>query len=242
MKRKLVFWSVFNTWRRPSREKDRRVNISPDGVHETETPQWTIPRMKYFEEFCLKSILNQRYDDFLFFLLLDPKLRHLTDPLLPKTDERIVYLYDDNIGLDMVKRYDEIVYTMIDSDDMYASEAGEILMHPNRKEWMSFRFGYAYDYFNKNLVGYDSMSGPFFAHRFNPKEMTFFDRHKQHPRHPEVHKLYRPQQLPKNNFCVLIHDWNIKTHNQSGHILKNETPLDINILKNFGVTPSKGEK
>lgn len=216
MNRKLVFWTAFNTFR-----SDRATRLLPPGSpHPVTTLEWTQRRVDLFNKFNLPSILNQSYSDFLYIVLLDPNLRDLTEPLFSKMDDRVILCYQDAPGLAIISRYDEIVLALIDSDDLYSRHAGEIMMDKKNREWMYFRKGYSFDYLRGRLYHYDTIwSGPFFAHRINPRLMIRFDREKQNPSHKAVKRNYNPQELPPGNFCVLIHDRNTSSHAGMRNIL-----------------------
>ena len=204
MNRKLVFWTALNSYQSPKLLRDK----PPDTVHPVLTMEWTERRIGLFNRFTLPSILNQRYEDFLFIVLLDPKLKHLTKPLLPsRPDNRVIYCYRDKATLARVREHDEITFALIDGDDMYGRDAG-LLMMACQDEWMYFRRGYALDVLSNQLFGYDTIgTGPFWAQRIDPKRIRGFDREKRHPAHPNV-ILQNPTQLEDGNFCVLIHDVN----------------------------------
>lgn len=226
MKRKLVFWTAFNSY-----HSEKLLRGKPPGtIHPAFTKKWNLDRIRLFQKFNLPCILGQTYDDFLYIVLLHPSSKPMIDTLLPKIDDRVVYAYEDGEALEQIKKYDEIVYALIDSDDMYSCKAGEIMMRPHNSEWMYFKHGYAYQPANKKLWEYDTIgSGPFFAHRFNPKNMNMFDREKRHPTHKAVINL-NPQELPPGNFCVLLHNINTSSKVEMRYVLKHH-PQPISILK-----------
>jgi len=230
MTRKLVFWTAFNCF-----QSERAMRqVQPGDPHPVTTLEWTETRIKYFKRFNLPAILQQTYEDFLYMVIMDPSTRAMTDRLMPRVDDRIIYVYDDPFGLDILRRFDEVVYALIDSDDMYSIHAGEIMMIPDNAEWMTFRYGYAYDYFRGRLFHYDTIfNGPFFAHRLDPKTMKFFDREKRHPGHKSVAR-YNPQELPAGNFCVLLHDRNTSSHPGMKHVSKIRADNKI-LQRDFGL-------
>lgn len=229
MNRKLVFWTAFNSY-----QTSKLLRNKPAGtIHPVQTPEWTKRRVELFVNYNLPSIMNQTHQDFLYIILLDPELKHLTDAYLPKNlDSRIVYCYEDGPTLDMLKQYDEIVYALIDNDDMYSHAAGGIMM-ACPAEWMYFKHGYALDIYRGKFRHYDTIgSGPFFAHRMNPKTMIRFDRDKRHPTHKAVIEL-KPRELPPGQFCVLLHEKNTSSHSQMRYVLgpvKNGKEI---LLRNF---------
>ena len=229
MKTKLVFWTAFNSYQSPKLLRRKPVGAQ----HPVTTEAWTTRRVDLFTKYNLPSILNQAHDDFLYVVLMDPKLRHLTDNLMPTGDCRVMYVHEDEWALDMLKHYDEIVLALIDSDDMYASRAGACMMACPAK-WMYFKHGYAYEERRGRLWAYDTIhTGPFFARRIDPKTMTRFDRDKRNPTHVAVQD-YKPTQLAKNQFCVLLHERNTSSTPQMRYV--KHRPVDKAILtKEFGL-------
>ncbi len=225
MTRKLVFWTALNSYR-----SEKCLRGKPAGTpHPVTTPEWTKRRLELWQKFTLNSILAQTTQDWLYVVLLDPELRHLTDPLLPRRDPRVLYCYEDGPGLERIREYDEIVLALIDGDDMYSRSAGQLMMS-SKAEWMYFKRGYAYETAARKLWRYDTIgSGPFFAHRLNPKAMTSFDREKRHPTHKAVINL-SPEQLADGNFCVLLHDINTSSNPGMRYVIK-DRPVPILILK-----------
>ncbi len=229
MTRKLVFWTAFNSY-----QSSKLLRGKPPGaINPVRTEAWTRRRVELFTRYNLPSILNQTYRDFVYVVLLDPALRRLTDPLLPKIDdERIIYCYEDGPVLDSLRIHGEIVLALIDSDDMYSRMAGELMMACPGK-WMYFKLGYALDERRGRVWHYDTIgTGPFFARRINPATMERFDRDKRHPNHKAVLEL-RPQELPAGQFCVLLHDANTSSTPQMRYVIKKA--VDRNILtRDFG--------
>lgn len=204
MKRKLVFWTAFNSY-----QSARLLRDKPAGtVHPVRTVGWTVQRVNLFARYNLPSILGQVHADFLYVVLLDPALRHLTEARLPLLrDERVIYCYEDGPALERLRAYDEVVLALIDNDDMYSRTAGALMMDCPA-EWMYFKRGYALDARRGRFHGYDTIgSGPFFAHRVDPKSLVRFDRDKRHPTHKAVIDA-KPRELAAGQFCVLLHDSN----------------------------------
>lgn len=226
MKRKLVFWTAFNSYRS---EKWMR-GLPPGSDHPVTTEAWTRNRVKIWERFTLRSILSQSEVDWCYVVLLDPELKSITEPLLSRlNDPRVIYCYEDDPTLKQLREYDEIVLALIDGDDMYSHQAGRLMMAcPD--EWMYFKRGFAVDILSGNAWYYDTIgSGPFFAHRIDPRKMIRFDRDKRHPNHKTVIEQ-KPRELPKGNFCVLLHNLNTSSHAAMRYVLKNK-PVRIETLK-----------
>jgi hypothetical protein len=229
MTRKLVFWTALNSYRS---EKCLR-GLSPGSAHPVTTSAWTARRVGLWRKFTLNSILAQAADDWLYVVLLDPELKRLTEPLLPRRDSRVLYCYEDNPTLENLRAYDEIVLALIDGDDMYSRSAGRLMMR-STAEWMFFKLGYAYEVRTGKLWEYDTIgTGPFFARRVDPKKLVRFDRDKRHPTHKTVAEQ-KPECLPAGHFCVLLHDINTSSHPGMRYVLRDK-PADPGILrKEFG--------
>lgn len=227
--RKLVFWTAFNSYR-----SSKLLRGKPEGTpHPVTTEAWTRRRAELFRKYNLPSIISQDYADFFYIVLLDPEFRHLTEPLLPRGDNRIIYCYEDGPVLELLRNYDEIVLALIDSDDMYSKKAGEFMM-ACPAEWMYFKRGYAYEERRGRLWAYDTVgSGPFFARRVNPMTMDRFDRDKRHPTHKAVIDT-KPEKLPDGNFCVLLHERNTSSTPAMRYVLKERAAKAV-ICEDFGV-------
>lgn len=231
MKRKLVFWTAFNSYQSSKLMR----NLPAGSIHPVKTEAWTRKRADLFNKYTLKSILNQTHEDFFYIVLLDPELKHLTEPLLPQDDERVIYCYEDGPTLEKIQEYDEIVEVLIDADDMYSPDAGAVIMDC-LDQWMYFKHGYAYDAVLNRLYGYDTIgTGPFWAQRIDPKNIRGFDREKRHPAHPNViHQ--NPTELAAGHFCVALHD--INTSSRIGMRYVQDLPPGANegtIRQEFGL-------
>jgi len=230
MKRKLVFWTAFNSY-----QSSKLLRGLPEGsIHPVKTMKWTKRRARLWQKYTLSSILNQTYEDFLYIVLLDPALKDMTRRVLPhRPDKRIIYVYKDRPHLMRLQEYDEIVMALIDADDMYSKDAGKIMMQCKSK-WMYFKKGYALNIKNNKFYEYDTIgTGPFWARRINPKELKRFDRDKRHPTHKAVIKQ-NPEELPAGNFCVLLHDINTSSRPNMRYVIKKRA--DISVLKRrFGL-------
>lgn len=225
---KLVFWTALNSYR-----SEKWLRGKPEGTpHPVTTKAWTKKRLAIWQKFTLASILGQAVSGWLYVVLLDPELRHLTEPLLPRADARVIYAYDDGPALERLKGFDEVVLALIDGDDMYSHAAGQMML-ACPAPWMYFRRGYAYEVLARKVWRYDTIgTGPFFAHRLDPKTMTCFDRDKRHPTHKAVAGLH-PVELPEGQFCVLLHDANTSSNPTMRYVLR-ERPVRSSILKEFG--------
>jgi hypothetical protein len=199
-----------------------------------QTREWTERRADLWRRFTLNSLFYQSHTDFLYVVLLDPALRHLTESILPKHPDRVgnrvIYCYHDEPVLRKLREFDEIVFALIDNDDMYARDAGALMMECPA-EWMYFKHGYAFDARARRLWGYDTIgSGPFFAHRMDPRRLLLFDRSKRHPTHKAVIDIPGLVELPPGQFCVTLHDANTSSSPQMRYVLR-DRPQDLGILK-----------
>lgn len=229
MKRKLVFWTAFNSYRSSKLMR----GLPDDAPHPVTTDQWTKTRAALWKKYTLPSILNQDYEDFYYYVLLDPALKALTTKYLPgRPDKRIHYVYKDRPHLMRIREYDEIVMALIDADDLYSRKAGEIMMQSN-SAWMYFKRGFALNAKNGKFYYYDTIgTGPFWARRTDPKKLKKFDRDKRHPTHKAV--LHRnPEELPPNHFCVILHNSNTSSNPGMRYVIKKRADIKI-LKKEFG--------
>lgn len=227
MKKKLVFWTAFNSYQ-SSKWMRGRPPLSP---HPVTTLEWTQRRAELFHQLTLPSILNQKHADFLFIILMDPKIREKTELFFhEKHDERVIYCYEDIPIIEKLREYDEVVMACIDGDDMYSKDAGQIMMDCPA-EWMYFCRGYALELGCGQLWSYNTLgTGPFWARRVNPAKMKAFDREKRQPAHPNVIQ-FAPQELPDNHFCVTIHNLNTSSAAGMKYIISQRPDRDNSILK-----------
>ena len=241
---KLVFYTCFNA-RRSQREKFMS-EVRRGRPHPVETDAWTEHRANLWKTFTLPSILRQSHDDFIYVVFLDPKLREKTDRYLPKVDDpRVVFSFDGKAVLEAIAEHGEIVAVRIDSDDMYARDAGAIFMAcPD--PWMYFRHGYIYHAARNDLLHYDTLgTGPFHAHRLTvddftlpeDRDLTFKEIYRTiAPGHSRVVD-HHPTQLANGQFCVQLHRQNTSSSMQMrnvGRAIRNP-----NLLPDaFGYTPS----
>ena len=231
MRRKLVFWTAWNSY-----QSEKCLAGKPSGtVHPVRTLEWTEKRADLWRRLTLNSLFNQSHDDFLYVVLLDPELRHLTEKVLPKHPDRtgrgrVLYCYHDEPILRILRQFDEIVFALIDNDDMYARDAGALMME-SPAEWMYFKHGYAFELLSGRLWAYDTIgSGPFFAHRMDPKAIRCFDRAKRHPTHKAVIDIPSLVELPAGRFCVSLHGANTSSRPEMRYVLRDK-PRDPGILK-----------
>lgn len=227
---KLVFWTALNSYR-----SDKWLRGKPAGTpHPVTTPEWTNERIRLWRRYTLPGIQAQTVQDWLYVVLLDPDLRYLTGPLLPNfVDPRIIYCYEDGPVLEQLRQHGEIVLALIDGDDMYSRTAGEVMLNcPS--EWMYFRRGFALEAPTGRAWRYDTIgTGPFFARRIDPRNMTCFDREKRNPTHKAVIEQ-KPTELPAGHFCVVLHEFNTSSRPDMRYVLQHQ-PIDPRTIKHtFG--------
>lgn len=236
MREILVFWTAFNTWR--SKDLCRDVK-SP--LHPVCTKEWNKKRLDFWKDHTLASILNQNVDRWVYIVRLDPSLREMCEPMLPRIDDRrVIYSYEGSHEREMLIEnlnswYDSIVTVRIDSDDMYARGAGREILNCPDAEWMFFKIGFGYNHKSKTLYNYDTRtSGPFFAHRYVGCQRLEQIKEIQHQR---VIKK-RPAVLPSGQFLVNITGGNTTTTGISKHFCGViwKKSIERQILKKFGGT------
>jgi len=226
----LVFWTAFNTF-----QSEKLLRGKPQGTpHPVTTREWTIGRSALWMRYTLQSILRQSVRNWLYVVLLDPTLRHMTDTALPQhIDPRVIYCYEDSPILMRLRQYDEILMALIDGDDLYGRHAGAAMLACPAK-WTYFRHGYCLDQRTREVWHYDTIgTGPFFGQRLDPKELLAFDRDKRHPNHKAVAEL-NPTELGRGHFCVMLHDINTSSHPAMRYVKRDRPVPPEKLTSAFG--------
>ena len=154
---------------------------STNGVYNALTRQWNVDRFKIWNRYTLLSIKNQCYTKWLYCVCCDVRTKHIMQPLFSGiNDKRVIIVYTDQEEKVMKKisqRCDQIVMVRIDSDDIYhpfvLKELSDALWKFSEQNWFIWNHGYGYQYTHlehDNVFGemktYQSLSSPFFAHRY----------------------------------------------------------------------------
>lgn len=213
--------------------------------------EWWKYRLALYENYTLKSIVNQTNQNFHLFMIVDNRI-----PLLEEL-ERILknsglkyLLVKQNVKNDFENKistlpdFDYIYTTRIDTDDLFRDDVvEEIQKHEYiERRALVFQKGYCYDVMNKKLQHYYANSPPFSTILY-PREI-FIDEDKRRKYmniqgHDQIFTVMNSLVLSENKFVVLIHE-----HNQSSVYLENETRLQryeidkkehLDILNKFGL-------
>lgn len=193
------------------------IQISMDGDWSIlpKEEQWVRYRIKFFEKYTLRSLLNQSFSDFRIFLLCGQRFKHITSS--HPWHERIELCYDES-----EKKYSDVLdsdyvsITRIDSDDMFHKEAmAEVrdnLKISDRRECLTFKKNLSWEILNNVIGHYYGPSPPYFTHIF-PK--SIYKNWKQFRAEHFLHhgqaggRLKTTTELSKHKVCIIKHLQNV---------------------------------
>jgi hypothetical protein len=131
------------------------------------TREWTQYRFCIWQKYCRGSLLRQSHSEFEFWLICDPELKHLTDPLGAHLgDNRFKLIYDVPGSAGHLSGYDSYLWVRIDSDDMYHRAALDAFLTASERVddgFIQITQGYVYGDRNGFLAEWNRRSPPFFA-------------------------------------------------------------------------------
>jgi len=237
MKELLVFWTPWNRVQFPECHHDKTKQ------HPTLTEEWTRQRMDIWERTALKSIINQHYTNWFYFVCFNPATQEMIRPHFNRIvkDERVYMDFSETVPsrkkiVEISRQYDFITLVRLDSDDMYHPDAGsEIMSTSSKTKWFMWKEGYGYRWETKHMWIYDCIgSGPFFGHRMTGLEFGQYPVVKERA-HNEVKEL-NPTMLSNGMFLVSITGMNttsrVRSKNFKEKIYK---PEKTDILKEFKI-------
>ena len=184
-----------------------------------ESEDWIKMRLQFFQDFTLRSLQQQSFNDFRIFLLCGKRFKEITSAWsLPKVVE---LCYDR--GRQKYKEIDSdyVAITRLDSDDLYHKDAlrdvRDNLILSDRRECLIFRHGWTWDMAGRYLLPRYRLSPPFYTHIF-PKSIF-----KNWPQLQAEHfmghgraggRLPDTRELPKERHCVIKHNGNVGPYNR----------------------------
>lgn len=193
------------------------IQISMDGDWSflPKEEEWVRYRIKFFEKYTLKSLLNQTFLDFRIFLLCGQRFNHITSS--HPWHEKVEVCYDaaKEKYLDTIDS-DHVSITRIDSDDMFHRDAmmevKNNLSRSNRRECLIFRKNLFWGMVNNVIGHYYAASPPYFTHIF-PKAI-YKDWEQFRAEHYVHHgraggKLASTKELSVHKVCITRHQYNI---------------------------------
>jgi hypothetical protein len=172
---------------------------------------WLDKRFRFFAEHTLKSLESQTVKDWRLWFCCDRGMEDMVGGLYRIAPPGSVFsFYGDNLPVE-VPECDYVYVTRIDSDDLYSSDALEIVRavppHPYQVSASMFRRGYIHDIAANRTGVYNSPSTPFHTLMF-PRAI-FADQQKYFQAfvgdHSKICSAYPHKILPDWKFTVLIH-------------------------------------
>lgn len=181
---------------------------------------WVRKRREFFEEFTLKSLLNQEFGDFRIQLLCGKTFKHLTSNWI--WHDKIDVCYDLGRQINQLIDTDYLSITRLDSDDMYhrlaMADVRDNLILSDKRECLIFRHGWSWDQANGFVVPRVRPSPPFYTHIF-PKGI-----YKSWQTYEAQHfighgraggRLATTIVLPEGKHCVIRHETNVGAYNRN---------------------------
>jgi hypothetical protein len=170
-------------------------------------------RLNIFKIYTLKSLAKQKFRDFSVWIHCEPGMEEAMMPLGDEIPNATV-TFGDHYPPSKVPECEWVYVTRIDSDDLYSSDAVDLVNSytPSelRVEASVFQKGYVHDLNTKEWAIYWNPSSPFHCVMFPRK--IFLDRTEYYRHfvgdHSKVRTSYPTQTLPDFKFCVLIHGRN----------------------------------
>jgi len=184
------------------------------------TEHWVKDRREFFENFTLKSLLNQEFQDFRIQLLCGKTFKHLTSNWI--WHDKIDICYDQGRQINQEIDTDYLSITRLDSDDLYhrlaMSDVRDNVILSDHRECLIFRHGWSWDMVNCCLVPRFRPSPPFYTH-IVPKGI-----YRSWQNFSAVHfvghgraggRLPTTVELPKERHCVIRHETNVGAYNRN---------------------------
>lgn len=190
------------------------IFFSIDRPNYTPPPQWIKSRFKFFEDFTLRSLLNQEFQNFRIFLHCGERHKDLT--LKHSWHERVEVSY--NLGKEKYNEIntDYVSITRLDSDDLFHKDAmadikNNIILSEKR-ECLAFRTVLEWHMCSRYLRVRYKEAGPFFTHILPKsiyKNWNLFGRQHfgQHARMGG--RLPTTRELSSRKVCIVKHQQNI---------------------------------
>jgi len=190
------------------------IFFSIDRLNYTPPPQWIKSRFKFFEDFTLRSLLNQEFQNFRIFLHCGERHKNLT--LKYSWHERVEVFYD--LGKEKYNEIntDYVSITRLDSDDLFHKDAmadikNNIILSEKR-ECLTFRTVLEWHMCNRYLRARYNEAGPFFTHilpksiykNWNLLKRQHFGQHAR-----MGGRLPTTRELSSRKVCVVKHGENI---------------------------------
>ena len=222
--------------------------------------EWWKYRLSIYENYTLKSIINQTNKNFFLLMTVDNKfpLQHELKKILDNTGLKYLFVNKtiENDFIEKIKTLPDFKYvfmTRIDSDDLFRKDVVEEIQK-YKYSWrraLVFQKGYCYNAIDKSLQHYKVFSPPNSTIMF-PKEIfldsvkgrEYMDIHG----HDQVFSHMDSTILSENKYMILVHNHNRRTEYIEGERAEELERFLIpeseheNILKDFNINSNTHEK
>jgi len=177
-------------------------------------PEWVRGRIKFFEKYTLKSLLNQYFQDFRIFLICGLKYREITESHC--WHSKVELCYDEGRSKYTAIDTDYICITRIDSDDLMhcaaMSEVREKWFPGEKRGYLVWRKNFQWHQTHLLLLDHIRLSPPFFTNIF-PKAIyknwdIFYKQHFVRHRYAGGRKKEFIELSPRK-ICVIKHPLNV---------------------------------
>ena len=214
------------------------------------SPTWSRRRMQLFENFTLRSLLNQSFGDFQILLFLNPKYRRIHEQF--ELEPNVARIYDDGKSFYTKElQADHVVIFRTDSDDLLHRDVMQLVKDTadfqNHRTCRVFHRVIQWNVYHKFISDYLLPRSPFTAHSFPRRIYSDWNRIK-------VEQFMDYQSCPvhfnERKICIIRHGANvtfprIRKNMRSPGYLKEEMQRRNNIitdrskmqkiLKDFGI-------
>lgn len=203
--------------------------------------QWLKDRFNFFMEYTYPSLMNQTNPNFMLWFACGPGLEGLVKQSPLKRCLKAAFTYGDQhfptvlneLGLKRLNGAQHVYVTRLDSDDLYAPDALQLVasypLKSNAAQALIFQQGYLHDIHSGRWGIYRKHSSPFHTLIFPTESFTNVDKYKTlfgTGDHSQVAEKWMWFPLPENKLCVLIHGKNIGSTFEN--LMKSEfTPAEI---------------
>lgn len=216
------------------------------------SPAWSRRRMQLFENYTLRSLLNQSFGDFQILLFLNPKYRRIHEQF--ELEANVARIYDDGKSFYTKElQADHAVIFRTDSDDLLHRDVMQMVK--DTAEFKNFRTSRTFhrviqwNTYHQFISDFLLPRSPFTAHVFPKRIYSDWNRIKV-----EQFMDYRscPVHFSERKICIVRHGANvtfprIKKNMRSQGYLKEEMQKRNNIifdrskmqktLKDYGIPP-----
>jgi hypothetical protein len=205
--------------------------------HDAADSAWIAARIQIYLRFTVPSLLRQTDRDFRIWLDCRPGSENELAPhhaALAAAGVTSTFDRGRRLLADIFARHGAAYFTRIDSDDMYAPDAVELIRALQREAGASqFHGGYVYEAATGRVFRVMRKSPPFYTLRFERGEIASASDIAAMLRlpggqrgHNVVHDLFSPLRLPDARYCCVRHGHNDTTGISDGEPIDCEQALE----------------